>query len=57
MTALNVAEAIIVGFEDMNNWMSSGLQTLTKEVGSSEALVLKEVFLKVTLKECYMVRQ
>ena len=57
MTALNLAEAIIVGFEDMNNWMSSGLQTLTKEVGSSEALVLKEVFLKVTLKECYMAPQ
>ena len=32
MTALNLAEAIIVGFEDMNNWMSSGLQTLTKKL-------------------------
>ena len=30
MTALNLAEAIIVGFEDMNNWMSSGLQTLQR---------------------------
>ena len=36
MTALNLAEAIIVGFEDMNNWMSSGLQKLTKGVGSSK---------------------
>ena len=50
MTALNLAEAIIVGFEDMNNWMSSGLQTLTKEVGSSEALVLKEVFFEGDLE-------
>ena len=50
MTALNIAEAIIVGFEDMNNWMSSGLQKLTKEVGSSEALVLKEVFFEGDLE-------
>ena len=34
----------------MNNWMSSGLQKLTKEVGSSEALVLKEVFFEGDLE-------
>ena len=42
--ALEIAKLAIDGVEDMEKWVDKGLEALLKEVGSSDALVVKEIF-------------
>ncbi|MDD9925380.1 MAG: hypothetical protein OXR03_06110, partial [Rhodospirillaceae bacterium] len=49
MTALEIAKAVISGVEEADKWIDKGLETLLKEIGSTNALVIKEIFFEAEL--------
>jgi hypothetical protein len=44
MAALELAKLAINGIEAADKWIDVGLETLLKEIGSTDALVIKEIF-------------
>ncbi len=49
MAALELAKGAINGVEDADRWIASGLASLLKAVGDSNALVVKEIFFEADL--------
>ncbi|MBO6522074.1 MAG: RICIN domain-containing protein [Rhodospirillales bacterium] len=49
MAALELAKAAINGVEDADRWISSGLSTLLRDVGKTNALVIKEIFFEADM--------
>ncbi len=49
MAALEIAKGAIDGVEDADSWMASGLSSLLKRIGDTDALVIKEMFFEADM--------
>lgn len=49
MAALELAKGAIDGVEDADRWIASGLSALLKDVGKTNALVIKEIFFEADM--------
>lgn len=49
MAALEIAKGAIDGVEEADSWMASGLSTLLKRIGDTDALVIKEIFFEADM--------
>lgn len=49
MAALEIAKDAIDGVEDADSWMASGLSSLLKRIGDTDALVIKEMFFEADM--------
>lgn len=49
MAALEIAKGAIDGIEDADSWIASGLSSLLKRIGDTDALVIKEMYFEADM--------